>query len=258
MTQQRISVLDMQPGEARDIAFEFVPTQAKTYNVSVDGLSGSFEVFPQNAIIAAQVIDSVTGQIIEGAIVTLVLEDGVLQTTTNSSGYFEFTVPSGQTATLLFRKEGYLEQSRDISLHGGINLLAVVKMISRTILPTSLTSTDNKMWAGIVGGAYFQLMQINAEFTIPIEFLGANLLANLRFDVLSAASGFVVRVKVNGIVVQSINTSYAPREYVINVSEIVNRESNISVVFDADRQWAINSGSNGYITVASNIRIEIT
>ena len=39
MTQQSVT---LNPGESKIVSFEVVPTVAKTYNVSVDGLSGSF------------------------------------------------------------------------------------------------------------------------------------------------------------------------------------------------------------------------
>lgn len=35
-------IIELQPGEAKLVSFEAVPQQAKTYQVSVDGLSGSF------------------------------------------------------------------------------------------------------------------------------------------------------------------------------------------------------------------------
>ncbi len=34
--------IELAPGESREVTFEAVPQQAKTYSVSVDGLSGSF------------------------------------------------------------------------------------------------------------------------------------------------------------------------------------------------------------------------
>jgi len=39
MAQQTVSLA---PGESKAISFEVTPTEAKTYQVSVDGLSGSF------------------------------------------------------------------------------------------------------------------------------------------------------------------------------------------------------------------------
>jgi len=39
MAQQSVT---LQPGESKEVSFTVTPTTAKTYSVSVDGLSGSF------------------------------------------------------------------------------------------------------------------------------------------------------------------------------------------------------------------------
>ena len=39
MSEQSVT---LQPGESKTVSFEVTPTEAKSYSVSVDGLSGSF------------------------------------------------------------------------------------------------------------------------------------------------------------------------------------------------------------------------
>ena len=125
MAEQSVT---LQPGESTPVAFEAIPSEAKTYQVSVDGLTGSFRA------VAVAATANLWGVVYAGkkeiyiadAKVTI---DGVT-TYTNASGNYGFeeffgtAVPPG-TYTLTVTKEGYQTFETDITLREGANFLDI-------------------------------------------------------------------------------------------------------------------------------------
>ncbi len=114
MAEQSVT---LQPGESKVVSFEATPQEARTYQVSVNGLTGSFvaaeappEPPPGEGIIWGFVTDSLTGEAVPDVKITL---DG-LQRYTAWAGQYEFRDLACQQYRIQFSKEGYETVTRDV------------------------------------------------------------------------------------------------------------------------------------------------
>jgi len=132
MAEQTVT---LQPGESRTVSFEVTPTVAKTYHVSVDGLSGSFAA---TAVPVANlygiVTDAHTGLPLPGVLVTL--KGGIAQAYTGADGSFSFEGLTPDPAfAVFFEKDGYDTETRMLALTEGDNVLNVA--LTPTVVPTA-------------------------------------------------------------------------------------------------------------------------
>ena len=114
MVQQSVT---LNPGESKLISFEAVPAEAKTYQVSVDGLAGSFRAVAAGplppageASIWGYVTESLTGVAVPDVSITL---DGLVRKT-YWAGQYEIRDIAAQKYRITFSKEGYESVSRDV------------------------------------------------------------------------------------------------------------------------------------------------
>jgi hypothetical protein len=94
MSTQKQTV-SLNPGETKSVPFTFTPMETGVYNVSVDGLSGSFEAIlvpvPQTGFISGHVFVAGGTTPVVGA--TVIVDDIVVATTNTAGGYIiELTV----------------------------------------------------------------------------------------------------------------------------------------------------------------------
>lgn len=125
MAEQSVT---LNPGESKAVSFEAIPHEAKTYQVSVDGLSSSFKVIAAPlATLYGVVKDASTGAALVGANVSLWSPDGgefLLQTTTDSGNYrMENILPDNYM--VVFRKDGYAIVTKSVALKEGLNELNI-------------------------------------------------------------------------------------------------------------------------------------
>lgn len=110
MAQQSVT---LNPGESKAVSFEATPQEAKTYQVSVNGLTGSFKAIAGPVADLYGVVFAWTGAgfvHIAGATVTL---DG-LQRITDAGGYFNFLNMKPGTYRLTCQKAGYVPWIVDV------------------------------------------------------------------------------------------------------------------------------------------------
>ncbi|GAI93311.1 unnamed protein product, partial [marine sediment metagenome] len=114
MAEQSVS---LQPGESKVVSFEVTPTVAKVYQVSVDGLTGSFLATeappgppPGEGIIWGFVTDSLTGEAVPDVKITL---NGLVRYTA-WAGQYEIRDIACQQYRIQFSKEGYETATRDV------------------------------------------------------------------------------------------------------------------------------------------------
>lgn len=119
----------LQPGESKVIAFEVTPHEVKTFEVSVDGLTGSFKALTKKTNLYGVVTDAVTGQPLSRVFVILTEREtgtviGAGKRTVklyqppyfyNEVGYLFRAVPVG-SYTIRFEKEIYYSTQREITL----------------------------------------------------------------------------------------------------------------------------------------------
>jgi len=104
----------LQPGESQVVTFEATPREAKTYHVSVDGLSGSFEALPvEMNYIYGTVYDHRTWNTLAGVRV----EANGWVGYTDGSGNYHIDIPDGNY-TLSFSKKGYKPEVMKITVYG--------------------------------------------------------------------------------------------------------------------------------------------
>jgi len=93
MAEQTVT---LQPGESKQVVFEAIPQQAKVYQVSIDGLTGSFvAVMPPVASLRGTVLHKDHSPAVNRLVVISVTYEEYkagkgLKTYTNSSGVFYF------------------------------------------------------------------------------------------------------------------------------------------------------------------------
>lgn len=87
----------LNPGDSQVVSFEVKPTVAKTYHVSVDGLTGSFEAIStaQTGIIQGYVVDAETGEHIPNAAIYLDGEFALYSWAADVGGYRIADIPYG-------------------------------------------------------------------------------------------------------------------------------------------------------------------
>lgn len=122
MAEQTVT---LQPGESKAVSFEVTPHEARTYQVSVDGLTGSFTAWAPvgQANIYGQVSDAVINQPIAAAAVSIMYTD--IATTTDQSGHFEFlNLPVG-TYVISVQASGYESFMVNLTIIEGDNSLDI-------------------------------------------------------------------------------------------------------------------------------------
>lgn len=98
-------IVELAPGESKQVSFEAIPSAAKTYNVSVDGLTGSFKA------IAPPSVDLVVG------VFTFHSVNGIPFSRIDSDGYAVLARPlvlnSLGPLSVNFTYKGYPNDTRD-------------------------------------------------------------------------------------------------------------------------------------------------
>jgi len=121
MAEQTVT---LQPGESKTVSFEVTPTVAKTYHVSVDGLSGSFVATVPVANLYGVVTDAATGLPIEGVWVTATGPTTYTETHTGPDGSYLFENLEIGGYHIVFSHKDYEPRPHiDITLHEGDNTL---------------------------------------------------------------------------------------------------------------------------------------
>jgi len=115
MEQMKQTVI-LDPAQSQQVTFKVVPTVAGIHTVTVNGLSGSFEVIAL-ASLHGRVRDANSWKVIEGVEVTL----DSLVTQSNSDGNYEFLGLHPGTYTITLDKTGYKTLSQSITLLEGYN-----------------------------------------------------------------------------------------------------------------------------------------
>lgn len=118
--------IELTPGESRVISFEAMPEIAKTYSVSVNGLTGSFVAKVLVTSLSGTVTTEGTGRPIEGMSVMM---EGVAGTTvgirrscyTDGSGFYTFPDIEEGWYRITFELEGYVKESVELILTKGLN-----------------------------------------------------------------------------------------------------------------------------------------
>ena len=122
MAEQSVT---LQPGEGKVVTFEAIPHEAKTYQVSVDGLSGSFEAIETITNLHGVVTNRDTGAPIAGA--TVILYNGVnKEVNTNSEGFYLITDFIPGTYRLYYHYRGYSDVYQTRTLHEGDNEINIM------------------------------------------------------------------------------------------------------------------------------------
>ena len=126
MSQQKQTV-SLQPGETKTVPFTFTPTAAKVYNVSVDGLSGSFEAIILPADIRVDSITITPSQVNLGDAVAASMR---VTNYGGEAGSRDIDVikyyAEGGSVTYPYTVQLSAGQSKDISLAGDIGLGAEI------------------------------------------------------------------------------------------------------------------------------------
>jgi len=125
MAEQSVT---LQPGESKVISFEAVPHEAKTYYVSVNGLSGSFiakvEAPPPGTANLYGIVSS-NGQPLSGVRVRIPSPLLEYQDYTDDNGYYEILNLVLETYQVEFYLLGYEKVIKVVTLTEGNNLLVV-------------------------------------------------------------------------------------------------------------------------------------
>jgi len=127
MAEQSVT---LQPGESKAVSFEAVPKEAKTYQVSVNGLSGSFMAIvpgpppPPGVVILYGTVSS-NGQPLSGARVLIPSPLLEFQDYTDADGFYEITGLTPGTYDVVFSLLGYEKASELVTVTEGNNLLNV-------------------------------------------------------------------------------------------------------------------------------------
>ena len=116
MTEQ---VVELAPGESKLVSFEAIPHEAKTYQVSVNGLSGSFEALLAPVSLSGVVTNAITGSPIAGIRVYF---DGH-QSYTNASGAYKISGLVVGGLAVVFSHIDYEAYYTEITLSLGDNKL---------------------------------------------------------------------------------------------------------------------------------------
>lgn len=131
--------VSLEPGQSQNLSFQSVPTEAKTYQVTVDGLTGSFTAtggpLPGKANLYGVVTDFQTGKPISGVQVTPEVGIPIF---TDARGYYEFlnigSEPFPFGIKLLFKNDGYNDKTLIAALYEGNNEINV-EMVPVTVPP---------------------------------------------------------------------------------------------------------------------------
>jgi len=117
MTEQTV---EQAPGESEVIFFEVTPQEAKTYQVTVDGLAGSFVASFPSATLRGQVTNASNNQPISGV---KVIYDGQ-GTNTDANGRYEIPTYAKKTS-IAFSHIAYYPYQTELALVPGENTLDV-------------------------------------------------------------------------------------------------------------------------------------
>jgi len=165
MTVLRKSV-SLNPGQSKEVAFQFTPSQAKAYSVLVNGLAGSFsasEALPKLASVYGVVTFRKTGAPLGGVKISV---DGIT-TYTNASGEYliENVTPGNYLMTL--EKEGYELLWDWVTILAGANEINA----EMTLVPALMASLHGYVTDVETGAAIF-----GAEITVVelTDFMEAN------------------------------------------------------------------------------------
>jgi len=201
-------VVILNPGESKVVSFTAVPSVAKTYQVAVDGLTGSFvasEIPVELASVYGVVTFRETGAPLSGVKVSI----GGRTTYTNTSGEYsiENLAPGNYLMTL--EKEGYDPLSDTVTLVAGNNKIDA----EMTLTPALMASlhgyvTDSETGAAIAGAEIIVsektgLMEANV-YTGTTDASGFYSMANMAFenspivvDISAEAAGYELRKETN-------------------------------------------------------------
>jgi len=149
MTEQTV---ELGPGESKVVSFEAIPHEARTYQVSVNGLTGSFDAIVGRASFTGHVTDAETGQAL-GDVVVEMWEGStkLASTSTDTSGFYRIdgiSVPI--TVVLKYSKSGYVDtitQPIELGLtDGGLDVELIPLVPTQLVLYYSNPNTGATHW----------------------------------------------------------------------------------------------------------------
>ncbi len=144
--------VELEPGESKVISFEAIPHEARRYQVSVNGLTGSFDAIVKQVNFTGHVTDAETGQALGDVVVEMWEGSAKLaSTSTDSSGFYRIeNIPVPITIVLKYSKSGYRDTvTQPIELGetgGGLDVELIPTVPTKLVLYFTNPNTGATHW----------------------------------------------------------------------------------------------------------------